>query len=215
MVAPVGDFDAAGHFADDKTLRLMNRDAQMAVVAARGAMQDASVTTGQTYSPDEIAIYGATGLAGIPMDDLAKLVSLAAAPNGSLDLRQFGNTAIRRIRPLLSFKILANMPICFVSIFQGIRGPNAVYTPWEGQAAQAIATGVRAVRTGDVPAALVGRLRRENERRFPCRSGAAWRFPVVEITWTWQRAGGGGRLLVSGRRAGGREERGRDSRPHP
>ena len=57
---------------------------------------------------------------------------------------------------MLSFKILANMPICFVSIFENIRGPNAVYTPWEGQGAQAIAAGVQRDRRGDVPCALVG-----------------------------------------------------------
>jgi 3-oxoacyl-[acyl-carrier-protein] synthase II len=48
------------------------------------------------------------------------------------------------------------MPICFVSIFEQIRGPNAVYTPWEGQGAQAIAAGAQAVADGDVPCALVG-----------------------------------------------------------
>ena len=57
---------------------------------------------------------------------------------------------------MLSFKILANMPICFVSIFENLRGPNAVYTPWEGQGAQAIAAGVRAVAEGEVPCAVVG-----------------------------------------------------------
>jgi 3-oxoacyl-(acyl-carrier-protein) synthase len=46
--------------------------------------------------------------------------------------------------------------MCFVSIFENIRGPNAVYTPWEGQGAQAIAAGIQAVADGDVPCALVG-----------------------------------------------------------
>ena len=35
------DFDAEQYFPENKTLRLMNRDAQMAVVAARLAMADA------------------------------------------------------------------------------------------------------------------------------------------------------------------------------
>ena len=82
--------------------------------------------------------------------------SNAAAADGSLDLERFGQVALRRIRPVLSFKILANMPICFVSIFENLRGPNAVYTPWEGQGAQAIAAGVRAVAEGEVPCAVVG-----------------------------------------------------------
>ena len=41
VFAPVVGFDAARHFPENKTLRLMNRDAQMAVVAARLAKSKA------------------------------------------------------------------------------------------------------------------------------------------------------------------------------
>jgi 3-oxoacyl-[acyl-carrier-protein] synthase II len=154
--APVADFDAARHFPDNKTLRLMNRDAQMAVVAARLAMGDAGLTPGELYPAEEIALYGATGLCGMPPAEIAGLLRSAAAADGSLSLERFGRVALRRIRPVLSFKILANMPVCFVSIFGKLRGPNAVYTPWEGQGAQAIAAGVRAVARREVPCAVVG-----------------------------------------------------------
>jgi 3-oxoacyl-(acyl-carrier-protein) synthase len=154
--APVRDFDASRYFPENKALRLMNRDAQMAVVAARLAMEDSGVVPDALYPAEDIALYGATGLAGMPADEIARLVENAAAADGSLDLRRFGRVALKRIRPVLSFKILANMPICFVSIFESIRGPNAVYTPGEGQAAQAVAAGVQAVADGDAPCALVG-----------------------------------------------------------
>jgi 3-oxoacyl-[acyl-carrier-protein] synthase II len=154
--ACVPNFNIAEHFPDSKTVRLMNRDAQMAAVAARLAMRDAGVLPGELYPAEEIALYGATGLCGLPPTEIAGLLRNAFAEDGSLDLERFGRVALRRIRPVLSFKILANMPICFVSIFENLRGPNAVYTPWEGQGAQAIATGVGAVATGDVPCAVVG-----------------------------------------------------------
>jgi 3-oxoacyl-[acyl-carrier-protein] synthase II len=156
MFAPVDDFDAARYFPENKTLRLMNRDAQMAVVAARLAMCDAAVVPGELYPAEEIALYGATGLCGMPPTEIQGLLRNAAAADGSLDLQRFGQVALRRIRPVLSFKILANMPICFVSIFETLRGPNAVYAPWEGQAAQAIAAGVQAIVEGEVPCAVVG-----------------------------------------------------------
>jgi 3-oxoacyl-(acyl-carrier-protein) synthase len=47
-VARVGDFDAQRYFPENKTLRLMNRDAEMAVVAARLAIEDAGVALGRT-----------------------------------------------------------------------------------------------------------------------------------------------------------------------
>ena len=64
----------------------------------------------------------------MPVDQIARLVEHAAAADGSLDLERFGRVALRRIRPVLSFKILANMPICFVSIFRGhLRAERGVH----------------------------------------------------------------------------------------
>ncbi len=154
--APVTGFDAEQYFPENKTLRLMNRDAQMAAVAARLAMQDASVTADETYPADRIALYGATGMTSLSIEDVSRLIKSSAGRDGSLDLKRFGEVTLKRTRPVLSFKILANMPICFVSILQGIRGPNAIYTPWEGQGAQAIAAGICAIRRGAVPCAVVG-----------------------------------------------------------
>jgi 3-oxoacyl-(acyl-carrier-protein) synthase len=154
--AAINDFDAEREFPENKTLRLMNRDAQLAVIAANKAMHDAGIVVEETYPADEIALYGSTGMAGLGLEELTGLIRHAAGDDGNLDLIRFGRDALKRTRPVLSFKILANMPICFVSIFENIRGPNAIYTPWEGQGAYAIAAGVRAIRRGDAKSALVG-----------------------------------------------------------
>ncbi len=156
VCASVDDFKAEDYFPDNKTLRFMNRDGQMAVVAARLAMKDADVRVDETYSGDDIALFGATGLTGLPAQEITRLVTLSAGADGSLDLARFGGVALKRVRPVLSFKLLANMPICFVSIFENIRGENAIYTPWEGQGALAVAAGIRAIRAKRVPCALVG-----------------------------------------------------------
>ncbi len=156
VCASVDDFDAEAYFPENKTLRLMNRDARMAVVAAHLAMEDANVRADETYQGEEIALFGAAGLTGMPAHEAMQLVRLSAGPDGSLDLGRFGRVALRRVRPVLSFKLLANMPICFVSIFQGIRGENAIYTPWEGQGALAIASAVRAIREKRAVCALAG-----------------------------------------------------------
>jgi 3-oxoacyl-[acyl-carrier-protein] synthase II len=154
--AAVDDFDAEVFFPENKTLRMMNRDAQMAVVAARLALQDSGIIAGQTCPPDQIALFGATGLTSLPVEDVANLIKYTAGEDGSMDLRRFGEVTLKRVRPVLSFKILANMPICFVSIFENIQGENAIFTPWEGQGAQAIIAGIRAIRRGHASYALVG-----------------------------------------------------------
>ena len=156
LCAAVRNFDAEEYFPENKTLRLMNRDAQMAVVAGRLAMEDAAIKSGKTYRSEDIALFGSTGMACMSVEEISRVIRYAANDDGSLSLERFGSIALRRVRPVLTFRILANMPICFVSIFENIRGPNAVYTPWEGHGAQAISAGFRAIERGDVPCALVG-----------------------------------------------------------
>ncbi len=156
LCSEIEDFDAEVCFPENKTLRMMNRDAQLAVVAARRAIQDAGLIVGRDYQSDEVGLFGSTGLAGMPVGEISRLVRNSAGSDGELDLASFGQKALKRVRPVLSFKILANMPICFVSIFEGIRGPNAVYTPWEGQGARAIAAGITAIHRGRLRCALVG-----------------------------------------------------------
>ena len=156
LCAEIAGFDAEADFPENKTLRMMDRDAQLAVVAARRAIQDAALTIEEDCPGDKVGLFGSTGVAGIPVEDVTRLVKHSADCDGNLDLGRFGREALKRVRPVLSFKILANMPICFVSIFEGIRGPNAVYTPWEGQGARAIAAGIMAIRSGRAQCALVG-----------------------------------------------------------
>ncbi|MHC4647169.1 MAG: beta-ketoacyl synthase N-terminal-like domain-containing protein [Planctomycetota bacterium] len=156
LYAPAPQFDAERYFPENKTLRLMNREAQMAVVAARLAMDDADIRSGLDYPAQKVALYGSTGMAGMSAREVTDIIKHAVCDDGSLSLERFGRVALRRVRPVLSFRILANMPICFVSIFENIRGPNAVYTPWQGHGAHAVAAGIRAIGRGDVPCALVG-----------------------------------------------------------
>ena len=113
--APVEEFDAEKYFPENKTLRLMNRDARLAAAAARLAMKDASIIIGETYQPEEVGLYGSTGVMGMALDEVARLIKNSADENGRLDLEHFGSVTLKRVRPVLSFKLLANMPICFVS----------------------------------------------------------------------------------------------------
>lgn len=156
VCAQVRDFQPQRHLREAKMLRLMNRDAQLAVAAARMALQDSRLQVGAEYRPDEIALYGATGLAGLPLKEVMPLMAASAGVAGEFDLGRFARAGLRAVSPLLSFKILSNMPVCFVSICENIQGPNAVFTPWEGQGAQAIEAGIRAIESGDARCAFVG-----------------------------------------------------------
>lgn len=156
LCAEITGFQPRQYVSEGKMIRLMNRDAQLAVAAAHLALADAGLQPGKEYSSDEIALFGATGLAGLPLTEVIPLVKASTGPDGKFDPARFGQTGLRAVSPILSFKILSNMPLCFVSICENIRGPNGVYTPWEGQGAQAVEAALRALASGDAPCALVG-----------------------------------------------------------
>src|SRR5574341_738330 len=66
VCAEVKDFDPQSYLPEPKMVRLMNRDAQLAVAAARLALRDAKLTVGQEYASEDIGLFGATGMAGLP-----------------------------------------------------------------------------------------------------------------------------------------------------
>jgi len=156
VCAEVKDFRPQPYVSEAKMLRLMNRDAQLAVAAAHLALADADVKPGETYPPEEIALFGATGMAGLPLSDVIPLVEASTGPDGQIDPARFGQVGLRTVSPILSFKILSNMPLCFVSICENIQGANGVYTPWEGQGAQAVEAAIRVLESGEAQCALVG-----------------------------------------------------------
>lgn len=156
VCAEVRGFEPHHYAAEAKMVRLMNRDAQLAVAGARLALQNADVIPDRTYPAEEIGLFGATGLAGLPLREVLPLLRHSRNEHGEFDLARFGDAGLKAVSPILSFKILSNMPLCFVSINEGIRGANAIYTPWEGDGAQAIEEGIRAVRAGEVKCAVVG-----------------------------------------------------------
>jgi 3-oxoacyl-(acyl-carrier-protein) synthase len=156
VCAQVKGFESQRYVSETKMVRLMSRDAQLAVAAARLALADAHVKPGVTYAPEEVALFGATGLAGLPLREVIPLIQVSTGPQGEFDLTRFGQAGLKAVSPVLSFKILSNMPFCFVSINENVQGPNAIYTPWEGAGAQAIEVGVRTLQAGHARCALVG-----------------------------------------------------------
>jgi len=135
-------------------LKYMSDAAVLGCVAAHEALQDAGVPG--RFAPERIGLYAATGLAAANVQDVSTMIDASIDPQGKFSCRLLGERGLSATNPLLSFKILANMPPCLISIIEGIKGPNFIFTPWEGQTAAAILEGWLAVRAGEVDCALVG-----------------------------------------------------------
>ena len=156
VCASIEHFRPQDFITEAKLIRLMSRDAQLAAAAAHLALLDAGLGSDRFHAPWDIGLFGATGMAGLPVKEIVPLLKASTDAAGRFDLEKFGDAGLRAVSPVLSFKILSNMPVCFVSICENIQGPNAVYTPWEGHGARAMEAGILALQAGDARCVVVG-----------------------------------------------------------
>jgi 3-oxoacyl-[acyl-carrier-protein] synthase II len=152
--AQIPFFDPAKRLKNRKMLKFMSRAAAMGCVAAHEALEDANAC--RRFPVENIGLFAATGLAAIDMSEAMPMISASLGDDGNFSCYKLGSLGLLAANPLLSFKILANMPPCLVSIIEGIKGSNLLFTPWEGQAGAALHEAWQAVASGEVDCALAG-----------------------------------------------------------
>jgi|WetSurMetagenome_2_1015567.scaffolds.fasta_scaffold83639_2 3-oxoacyl-[acyl-carrier-protein] synthase II len=153
-VAVLPFLDPAQRLKNRKMLKFMSEAAMLGSVAAREAIEAADAC--RRFPAERIGLFAATGLAGIDMRDAMPMIRASVGEDGNFSCSNLGAAGLAAANPLLSFKILANMPPCLISIIEGIKGPNLLFTPWEGQTGAALHEAWHAVAIGDVDCALAG-----------------------------------------------------------
>ena len=153
-VAMLPDFDAATAIGNRRMLKYMSDTAVLGCMAAHACLGESAALA--RFQPERIGLYAATGLASANLEEIEGIIAASVDERGELSERLLGERGLAVANPLLSFKILANIPACLISIIEGIKGPNLIFTPWEAQTGAAIAEGLLAVESGMVDCALVG-----------------------------------------------------------
>jgi len=153
-VAVLPEVNIVGRLGSRRMLKYMSDAAVLGCLAAREALEDADAKT--RFSPERTGLYAATGLASANINEVQTMVEESIDENGQFSCRLLGERGFPATNPLLSFKILANMPPCLISIMECIKGPNLIFSPWEGQTSAALLEAWRAVATGEVDCALAG-----------------------------------------------------------
>jgi 3-oxoacyl-[acyl-carrier-protein] synthase II len=152
-VAELPELDAAD-LIGRRMAKYMSEAAVLGCLAAGQACAEARL--GERFPAEQIGLFSATGLAAANPRDVAPMVRASLDESGSFSCRLFGSHGLAATNPLLSFKLLANMPAACISILQHLRGPSYIFTPWEGQGGAALLEGWQAVASGEVAAALAG-----------------------------------------------------------
>ena len=153
-VAALPPFDPAERLGGRKMIRYMSDAAVLGCMAAREAAVEAGLR--KRFRPERVGLFAGVGLAAPSPRDLLPLVRGSIDGEGRFSCRLLGEKGLAAANPLWSFKVLANMPPCLVSILESVKGPNLIFTPWEGQTAAALVEAWRAVAEGEADAALAG-----------------------------------------------------------
>jgi len=154
QVATLPEFDAAQRLGERRMLKFMSDAAVIGCVAAREASTQAGLKG--RFRPERVGLYAGAGLAAASVKDSYPIIRESIDAEGRFSCRLLGSRGLASTNPLLSFKILANMPACLVSILESVKGPNYIFTPWEGQTASALEEAWNAVADGEVDCALAG-----------------------------------------------------------
>jgi 3-oxoacyl-(acyl-carrier-protein) synthase len=137
-----------------KLVKFMNRETHMAAAAAALALADSGL--GESYPSERRGIYMGTGLTSSEIEELIPVLEASFGSSGEFSCRRLGEAGLASCNPLLSFKLLPNMALCYISMLYGLRGDNLVFNPWPGNTAQAVMAGARAIVWGEADCALVG-----------------------------------------------------------
>ncbi len=148
------EIDLPAHVPDRRMRKFMSRHAELAAVAARQALEEAAPHT-RGIAAERMGLYAGVGLAAVDIRFSTGLLRASLNETGAFSLGRFAREGLRTIHPLWSFHTLANMPACIVSILEGIKGDNGIYTPWEDQTAFALLEAAHALARGDIDCAVV------------------------------------------------------------
>ena len=135
-----------------KLRKFMGTQDDLAVVAAGRALEAASLS-----GPlgERCGLFLAVGYIPFDGDDIDRLLT-ASLDAGRFSMARFAENAFTAINPLLTFRVLPNMPAFHVSLNFDIQGPYAVSYPGAGQFYGVLEEAAAALDEGTVDVALVG-----------------------------------------------------------
>ncbi len=137
----VKDFSAKDHVPKHyrKAVKVMARDTELAVAAAKFAVEDAGLitraslgddATGETtYPGTRTGCHIGAGLITAEAEELTSALATAVDPaTGTFDIKAWGGVGLTNLQPLWMLKYLPNMLACHVTIIHGAEGPSNTIT---------------------------------------------------------------------------------------
>lgn len=155
IAAEVKNFDPLKYIEKKKSLKVMIRDMQFAVAAAREAAEDAGLESA-TFNPERLGVvFGASMISTDPCE-LAPAIAPSRGEDGRFDLVKFGTRGIPQLFPLWLLKQLPNMLASHVAIMYNAQGPSNTITSGCSSSAHAIGEAFRIIARGGADLVITG-----------------------------------------------------------
>ncbi len=157
------DFSARDYVPKNyrKSVKIMARDIEIAVVAADLAIRDAGLVT-RGIDPDAVNVtprrFGCNigaGLITAELDELGNAIH-SAVLDGKFDMGAWGVTGMGNLTPLWLLKYLPNMLSCHVTIIHGAEGPSNNITCGSASGHLSVTEGARWIQRGDADIVIAG-----------------------------------------------------------
>jgi 3-oxoacyl-[acyl-carrier-protein] synthase II len=151
-----------------KATKVMARDTEIAVAAAKLAVEDAGIITrgnsedetggDLTYRPERMGCNIGAGLIAAELDEMSAAM-ITARPEGEFSLRAWGGEGgkgMEALTPLWLLKYLPNMLACHVTIIHGAEGPSNTITCAEASGLLSIGESMRVIERGAADICFAG-----------------------------------------------------------
>jgi len=180
LAAEVAAFSAKDHVPKHyrKAVKVMSRDVELAVAAAKLAVEDAGLTTRShlgnpddttpedlaklTYKPGRLGCHIGAGLIAAETEELSYALASATAGAGSqstlgnVDMAAWGTFGMENLTPLWLLKYLPNMVACHVTIIHGAEGPSNTITCAEASGLLSMGESLRVIQRGAADIGFAG-----------------------------------------------------------
>lgn len=153
--ARIADFVPEKFIHQRKSLKVMARDIQLAVAAAKLALEDSGLDV-SGFNHERFGVITGSGVLNHELEELAASVKSSLGANGALDLKKFGEEGMGSLFPLWLLKYLPNMPACHISILFNLQGPNNTITTGPSAGLQAVGEAFRIIQRGSADQMLAG-----------------------------------------------------------
>lgn len=151
----IRDFNPGEYIKQRKSLKVMSREIQLAVVASHLALLDSAIKLPET-DLTRFGISLGTGVINNDLDEIGAGIRSGLDESGKFSMNKFGQSGIRSLFPLWFLKYLPNMPACHISMTHGLQGPNNTITTSSTAGVQAIGEAYKVIQRGDADLMIAG-----------------------------------------------------------